>query len=143
MHCTHCGSFVPDDETRCPECGTVFARKGRRKPIRGKNDNEVCSDGLVSGIVVTVLSLLCGCWGFGLHTGITSIVLSAVARQELNGKDMDRGIRIARYARIFRIITLILLALHALFPLYGNLLAEPLSHLFQWLGQTVFPPVSP
>ena len=56
---------------------------------------------------------------------------------------MDRGIRIARYARIFRIITLILLALHALFPLYGNLLVEPLSRLFQWLGQTVFPPVSP
>ena len=143
MRCTHCGSFVPDDETRCPECGTVLARKGKRTPIRSKNDNEVCSDGLVSGIVVTVLSLLCGCGGFGLGTGITSIVLSAVAKQELSGKDMDRGIRIARYARIFRIITLVLLALQALFPLYGRWLAEPLSRLFQWLGQSVFPSVSP
>ena len=142
MHCTHCGSFIPDDETRCPECGTVLARKGKRRSIRTAHSNEICSDGLVYSILVTVLSLLCGCGVLGLGTGITSIVLSAVAKQELNGKDPERGVRIARYARIFRIITVGFLVLQALFPLYGRWLIEPFSRFMQWLGQMFFPSIS-
>ena len=134
MNCPHCGSFVAEEDVRCAECGTpIPGKKPKRKfPFTG-NDSEVCSDGLVSSIVVTILSALCCFSPFGLGTGITAIVLSAVAKQALSGKDQARGIRLARYARIFRIITLVLIGLQVLLFFIGPSIAEPLGRLFEAL----------
>ena len=133
MKCSHCGGFAADDDLRCPECGTPLPRKekGKRKLFHAANNNNVCGDGLIYSILLTVPSAICCISPIGLGTGVTSIVLSAVARQELNGKDQARGIRIAGYARIFRIITAVLIGLQALlfllWPTIGGLLTEWLN----------------
>ena len=133
MKCSHCGGFAADDDLRCPECGTPLPRKekGKRKLFHAANNNNICRDGLAYSIILTVMAAVCCISPFGLGAGVTSIVLSAVARQELNGKDQARGIRIAGYARIFRIITAVLIGLQALlfllWPTIGGLLTEWLN----------------
>ena len=141
MRCTHCGGYVAEDEIRCPECGTVIAQKDKRKRIRTAGDNEVCSDGLIPSIVLAAISLLCCFNLLASGAGAVAVALSIAARQELNNKDQERGVRIARYARIARIVTMALMALSVLFillsPWIGGHLGNLIGPAAEWLDRTL------
>ena len=138
MKCPHCENFLTDDDIRCPECNTVVARNGKHAKIRHANSSAVTRDSLIASIVLTVLSALCCASPFAMGTGITAIILSVAAKQELNGKDQDRGIRIAGYARIARIITAVLLCLSALFYLLGPWISDPPVRLLNTVLDRLF-----